>query len=139
MVYHYQSHFISFKCLVSIFFAGMLSPLCAPASPVPPLPTQHANSIHTAGSAIPITPVATADPVSSSPAGLNLAPNFEFPAIFRQSFPENETVVLLSAAAAMDPEIRFSGHTLDKATKAKVTLENYYSNLISQHRERKHR
>jgi len=35
--------------------------------------------------------------------------------------------------------IRFSGHTLDKATKAKVTLENYYSNLISQHRERKHR
>ncbi|TRY73258.1 hypothetical protein TCAL_07890 [Tigriopus californicus] len=34
---------------------------------------------------------------------------------------------------------RFSGHTLDKATKAKVTLENYYSNLISQHKERKHR
>ena len=45
----------------------------------------------------------------------------------------------LAAAAAMDPVIRFSGHTLDKATKAKVTLENYYSNLISQHRERKHR
>jgi serine/threonine kinase 38 len=37
------------------------------------------------------------------------------------------------------PVVRFSGHTLDKATKAKVTLENYYSNLISQHRERKHR
>ncbi|XP_040567601.1 serine/threonine-protein kinase tricornered isoform X3 [Lepeophtheirus salmonis] len=35
--------------------------------------------------------------------------------------------------------IRFSGHTLDKATQAKVTLENYYSNLISQHKERKHR
>merc|ERR1740122_788100 len=27
----------------------------------------------------------------------------------------------------------FSSHTWDKATKAKVTLENYYSNLISQH------
>lgn len=35
--------------------------------------------------------------------------------------------------------IRFSGHTLDKATKAKVTLENYYSNLIAQHIERKQR
>lgn len=32
--------------------------------------------------------------------------------------------------------IRFSDHTLDKATKAKVTLENYYSNLINQHGER---
>ena len=35
--------------------------------------------------------------------------------------------------------INFSGHTLDKATKAKLTLENYYSNLISQHRERQER
>ncbi|UXI19216.1 Diuretic hormone class 2 [Sarcoptes scabiei] len=34
-------------------------------------------------------------------------------------------------------QIRFSGHTLDKATKAKVHLENYYSNLISQHMERR--
>ena len=33
----------------------------------------------------------------------------------------------------------FSGHTLDKATKAKLTLENYYSNLVSQHRERRQR
>jgi len=33
----------------------------------------------------------------------------------------------------------FSGHTLDKATKTKLTLENYYSNLISQQRERKER
>lgn len=37
------------------------------------------------------------------------------------------------------PNIRFSGHTLDKATKAKVHLENYYSNLITQHIERKNR
>ena len=35
--------------------------------------------------------------------------------------------------------IRFSCHTLDKATKAKLTLENYYSNLIAQHRERQER
>ena len=33
----------------------------------------------------------------------------------------------------------FSGHTLDKATKTKLTLENYYTNLISQQRERKER
>ncbi|XP_066943044.1 serine/threonine-protein kinase tricornered isoform X4 [Macrobrachium rosenbergii] len=41
--------------------------------------------------------------------------------------------------AATEGQIRFSGHTLDKATKAKVTLENYYSNLIAQHLERKQR
>ena len=33
----------------------------------------------------------------------------------------------------------FSGHTLDKATKAKLTLENYYNNLISQQKERRER
>ena len=66
--------------------------------------------------------------------------NFEFHANFEMILPGNDTeFVDLSAAAAMDPVVRFSGHTLDKATKAKVTLENYYSNLISQHRERKHR
>ncbi|XP_040570908.1 serine/threonine-protein kinase tricornered [Lepeophtheirus salmonis] len=37
------------------------------------------------------------------------------------------------------PEPRFSDHTWDKATKAKVTLENYYNNLISQHKERRGR
>ena len=35
--------------------------------------------------------------------------------------------------------LAISSHTLDKATKAKVTLENYYSNLIVQHRERQQR
>ncbi|KAL5291190.1 STK38 family protein [Megaselia abdita] len=35
--------------------------------------------------------------------------------------------------------IRFSDHTLDKATKAKVTLENYYSNLVTQYGERQQR
>ncbi|KAF2346645.1 Protein kinase domain, partial [Trinorchestia longiramus] len=43
------------------------------------------------------------------------------------------------AATAAESQVRFSGHTLDKATKAKVTLENYYSNLIAQHLERKQR
>src|SRR5688572_24255672 len=37
------------------------------------------------------------------------------------------------------PPPTFSSHTLDKATKAKVVLENYYSNLISQHIERRNR
>lgn len=41
--------------------------------------------------------------------------------------------------AVAESSIRFSDHTLDKATKAKVTLENYYTNLISQHGERKQR
>ncbi|GJQ87998.1 trc [Trypoxylus dichotomus] len=41
--------------------------------------------------------------------------------------------------AATENTIRFSVHTLDKATKTKVTLENYYSNLIAQHVERQQR
>jgi serine/threonine kinase 38 len=41
--------------------------------------------------------------------------------------------------SSTESPLRFSCHTLDKATKAKVTLENYYSNLISQHRERRER
>lgn len=32
-----------------------------------------------------------------------------------------------------------SNHTKDKATKAKITLENYYSNLVAQHEERENR
>ncbi|XP_050423377.1 serine/threonine-protein kinase tricornered isoform X2 [Adelges cooleyi] len=46
---------------------------------------------------------------------------------------------VLEMSAATENGIRLSGHTLDKATKAKVTLENYYSNLIAQHIERKQR
>ncbi|CAG0917028.1 unnamed protein product [Notodromas monacha] len=34
---------------------------------------------------------------------------------------------------------RVSSQTSDKATKAKVTLENYYSNLLVQHKERRQR
>lgn len=44
---------------------------------------------------------------------------------------------LMNNSADSSGQIRFSGHTLDKATKAKVHLENYYSNLISQHMERR--
>ena len=54
--------------------------------------------------------------------------NKETPALRQQ----NDTTQVTAAQ-------RFSGHTLDKATKAKVHLENYYSNLISQHLERRHR
>lgn len=34
------------------------------------------------------------------------------------------------------PKLNFSGHTIDKAAKAKLHLENYYSNLINQCTER---
>ena len=43
------------------------------------------------------------------------------------------------ASSENNSDVRFSGHTLDKATKAKLTLENYYSNLVSQHKDRKQR
>ena len=32
--------------------------------------------------------------------------------------------------------VQFSCHTLDKATKTKLTLEQYYSNLITQNKVR---
>ena len=62
--------------------------------------------------------------------------------MFSNDIPVHKQTFLMSLfpgllSGEMPPN--FSGHTLDKATKAKVTLENYYSNLISQHRERKHR
>ena len=37
------------------------------------------------------------------------------------------------------PSPQPSHHTLDKATKAKMKLESYYSNLLLQHIERKQR
>ena len=46
---------------------------------------------------------------------------------------------MLSGLLSGDLPPNFSGHTLDKATKAKLTLENYYNNLISQQRERRER
>merc|ERR1711887_138868 len=46
---------------------------------------------------------------------------------------------VLNMSTSADSPLRFSCHTLDKATKAKVTLENYYNNLISQHKERRDR
>jgi len=45
----------------------------------------------------------------------------------------------VSTAATLQEVINFSCHTLDKATKAKLTLENYYSNLIALNRERRER
>ena len=37
------------------------------------------------------------------------------------------------------PAMSVSVHTEDKATKAKMVLENYYSNLIEQHWDRQNR
>lgn len=41
--------------------------------------------------------------------------------------------------ATVGEQMQISNHTIDKVTKAKMTLENYYSNLISQHEERETR
>ncbi|XP_052239573.1 serine/threonine-protein kinase 38-like isoform X2 [Dreissena polymorpha] len=41
--------------------------------------------------------------------------------------------------ATVGEQMQVSNHTIDKVTRAKVTLENYYSNLISQHEERETR
>uniref|UniRef100_A0A0L8FQR8 Uncharacterized protein n=1 Tax=Octopus bimaculoides TaxID=37653 RepID=A0A0L8FQR8_OCTBM len=38
--------------------------------------------------------------------------------------------------ATVGEQIQISSHTVDKVTKAKVTLENYYTNLLMQHEER---
>lgn len=44
-----------------------------------------------------------------------------------------------STSSTTTTTIHLSSHTLDKATKAKVTLENYYTNLLAQHVEREKR
>lgn len=44
-----------------------------------------------------------------------------------------------SKMATVGESIQISNHTIDKVTKAKVTLENYYSNLVSQNDERESR
>ena len=36
------------------------------------------------------------------------------------------------ATSGTEANVQFSGHTQDKATKAKVHLESYYSNLLTQ-------
>ena len=41
--------------------------------------------------------------------------------------------------AAVGETIQVSNHTVDKVAKAKLTLENYYSNLVTQHEERENR
>ncbi|XP_013389892.1 serine/threonine-protein kinase 38-like isoform X2 [Lingula anatina] len=40
---------------------------------------------------------------------------------------------------AIGEQVAVSPHTADKVTRAKVTLENYYTNLIAQHEERESR
>jgi len=41
--------------------------------------------------------------------------------------------------ATVGEQMQISNHTIDKVTRAKVTLENFYSNLIAQHEERENR
>ncbi|XP_064634213.1 serine/threonine-protein kinase 38-like isoform X2 [Lineus longissimus] len=41
--------------------------------------------------------------------------------------------------ATVGEQVHVSSHTEDKVTKAKVTLENYYTNLLAQHQDRENR
>lgn len=41
--------------------------------------------------------------------------------------------------AKVTQPVEISSHTVDKVTKTKLTLETYYTNLISQHEERETR
>jgi hypothetical protein len=41
--------------------------------------------------------------------------------------------------ATVSEPVQVSSHTVDKVTKAKLTLENYYSTLVTQHEERESR
>ena len=79
-----------------------------------------------------------ATPTSSAPPGSSVTMPAGVPASANNGGapPGNGSGHSGSSAAS---ELRFSGHTLDKATKAKLTLENYYSTLISQHKERRER
>jgi len=41
--------------------------------------------------------------------------------------------------ATVGEPMQISSHTVDKVAKAKLTLETYYSNLVTQHAERENR
>ena len=41
--------------------------------------------------------------------------------------------------AALGDNVPVSSHTAEKVTRAKMTLENYYLNLVAQHEERENR
>jgi len=41
--------------------------------------------------------------------------------------------------ATVGEHLQVSSHTADKVTKLKLSLENFYSNLVAQHEEREHR
>lgn len=84
------------------------------------------------------------DPPKSSLRGLVIGWGLFCPQFLALAPTSTTTITPLNSEGVLDMTatentIRFSVHTLDKATKAKVTLENYYSNLIAQHVERKQR
>ncbi|XKL63573.1 hypothetical protein PGB90_005937 [Kerria lacca] len=99
------------------------------------------NSSSTNSSSSATAPfLATAAAVASdeSPSNISLARRFfRWLAKWLQKGMGKQAGVL--EMTGCESTIRFSGHTLDKATKAKVILENYYSNLVTQHLERKQR
>jgi serine/threonine kinase 38 len=41
--------------------------------------------------------------------------------------------------ATVSETVPVSSHTVDKVTRAKISLENFYTNLVSQHDEREDR
>ena len=128
--------------------AGLISPLtCGTSTPPPPVtaaPPSSASPAHSASSENNHAPMATpqTDAVDSAAAaaadGGGGVSNGGSPSSHSSV---GRGVMSMSAAEQIFSAsgVRFSGHTLDKATKAKVTLENYYTNLISQHKERKER
>ena len=44
-----------------------------------------------------------------------------------------------SKMATVGDSVQISSHTVDKVAKAKISLENFYTNLVSQHEEREGR
>ncbi|XP_066903933.1 serine/threonine-protein kinase tricornered isoform X2 [Halyomorpha halys] len=92
-----------------------------------------------AAKSLELAPTNTQTPLPSQPSPKHLSQQGEFSQsviITSETVPYDKSLLEMAAESG---GVRFSGHTLDKATKAKVTLENYYSNLIAQHMERKQR
>ena len=63
--------------------------------------------------------------------------------IWCQTSQENSRVAFFQGVrgkmATVGEQMQVSSHTVDKVNRAKLTLENYYTNLVSQHTERENR
>ena len=105
------------------FISGLISPLSSCGTATTAASTHLVSSSNGAAASAAAAAAATDAPDSS----------------FVVTSSNGSSSVLNGCTSLTPGGIRFSNHTLDKATKAKVTLENYYTNLITQHKERKHR